>query len=156
MSESPKIAIEEVTEQVEEIQLSKKPKQRKGQTEEEFLEQKKQYDLSGPKINTNEWLFEEEGLDALDNSKKIDRVHILHACEKAYYLRDYLKCLLLIERGEKLFGVQLDDDESNSTLKEEFATSAKKIKKSNKVERHVIELLHIKELCVAKLADQTL
>lgn len=154
MSDITEKAVEEATEQVNNLALEKKAKQRKAQTEEEFLEQKAQYAASGPKINTDNWLFEQECLNALDNSKKIDRVHILHACEKAYYLRDYPKCLLLIEIGERLFGVQLNDDESNSNLKADFATSGRKTKKSSKVERHVMELLHIKEACVRKVAEQ--
>lgn len=154
MSDVTKDAVEKAVEQVNDLLLEKKPKQRKAQTEEEFLEQKAQYEASGPKINTENWLFDQEGLDALDNSKKIDRVHILHACEKAYYLRDYSHCLLLIERGEKLFGVQLKDDETNSNLKADFASSGRKTKKSSKVERHVMELLHIKEACIRKMAER--
>lgn len=146
-------AVEKAAQQVSELVLEKKPKQRKAQTEEEFSHQKAQYEATGPKIDSETWLFDQDGLDALDNSKKIDRVHMLHACEKAYYLRDYARCLLLIERGEKLFGVELNDDETNSSLKADFASSGRKTKKSSKVERHVMELLHIKEACVRKMAE---
>ncbi|EEQ37658.1 hypothetical protein EJF18_20564 [Clavispora lusitaniae] len=156
MSEESNNAVEVAASQVTGLSLEKKPKQRKAQTEEEFLEQKAEYEATGPQIHTQEWLYDVSLLNSLDNSKKLDRVHILHACERAYYLKDYQKCLSLIDRGEKLFGVQLDDDESNLDLKADFASSGKKTKKSSKVERHVIELLHIKEACVRKMASATI
>lgn len=127
-----------------------KGKQRKLQTQEEFLEQKRQFQESGPKIDTEDWLYDETHLSKLSNDRKLDRVAMLHACEKAYFLKDYAKCLELVGRAEVLFGVSLDDKDANEVLRLEFLNAGKKTKKSCKVERHVMELLHIKEKCVAK------
>lgn len=136
-------------------QNKSQPRQRKPQSEEEYLAQKKQFQEEGPRINTSEWLYNEEVLSNLDNSKKTDRTHMLHACERAYYMRDYNKCLELIEKAEKLFGVGLEDEEDNDQLKKDFSSAGKKTKKSLKVERHVVELFHIKESCLAKKLAQT-
>lgn len=150
-----KLDVDETTKQVEELSLEKKPKQRKQQTDEEFAEQKQQFLRQGPRINTSDWLFDDSTLDELDNTKKTDRVHVLHACERAYFLRDYEKCLSLISRGERIFGVQLEDEDVNEGIKHDFANAGRKTKKSSKVERHVVELLHIKEACLKKLAEKS-
>lgn len=144
--------VAQATEAIEGLELQKKPKVRKQQTEAEFDAQKLQFKATGPRINTSDWLFDPEVIASLDNTKKTDRVHILHACEKAYFMRDYDKCLSLIGVGEKLFGVELEDENSNQELKEEFSNAGRKVKKSSKVERHVVELLHIKEACLRKMA----
>lgn len=128
----------------------KKPKQRKAQTEEQFLQQKEQFHREGPRINTEEWLYNENILNQLDNTKKIDRTHMLHSCEKAYFMRDYDRCLELVEVAEKLFGVELQDESANDDIKKDFSDSAKKTRKSHKLERHVVDLLHIKEACLSK------
>lgn len=124
----------------------KKAKARKTQTAEEFQAQKDAFNASGPRINTEDWLYEESALAALDNDKKTDRVHMLHACERAYFHRDYEKCLSLIAQGEALFGV-VDEEQQ----KQDFENAGRKTKKSSKVERHVVELLHIKEACLKRL-----
>lgn len=148
---SPDKDTEQVTQGVDDLTLKSKKKQRKGQTEEEFQHQKALFHASGPQINTHDWLFDQQILDNLDNLKKTDRVHMLHACEKAYYMRDYRKCLELIAQAERLFGVVLEDDSQNESIKQDFADSGRKTKKSLKVERHVVDLLHIKEACLKKL-----
>lgn len=135
---------------VAQLSLEKKPKQRKAQTEAEFAAQKAQFLAAGPRTNTADWLYDESVLQLLDNAQKTDRVHILHACEKAYFTRDYAKCLALVAEGERLFGVELDET-TNDTIKTEFAHAGRKTRKSSKVERHVVELLHIKEACLRKL-----
>lgn len=141
---------ENVTAGVAELSVKPKKKQRKEQTEEEFEAQKAQFAATGPQINTQDWLFDQALLDKLDNLKKTDRVHMLHACERAYYLRDYSKCMELIGQAEKLFGVELEDSSKNEDIKLDFADASKKTKKSLKVERHVVDLLHIKEACRRK------
>lgn len=145
-------AVDQAAETVAGLTLEKKPKVRKPQTEYEFNEQKAQFQSTGPRINTSDWLYDEDVLEKLDSTKKVDRVHILHACEKAYYMRDYEKCLSLISMGEKIFGVELEDESANNKLKKEFSNAGRKVKKSSKVERHVVELLHIKEACLRKMA----
>lgn len=146
--------IEKTTKDLEKLEVvEKKPKQRKGQTEEEYLEQKRQFEESGPQINSEDWLYGEERLSNLDNTKKLDRVHILHACEKAYFMQEYEKCIELIKIGERLFGVELDDEAANDDLKTDFQNAGRKTRKSTKVERHVVELLHIKEACLKKLSN---
>ncbi|KAF3990029.1 hypothetical protein FT663_02308 [Candidozyma haemuli var. vulneris] len=146
---------DQITEGVADLSVKPKKKQRKEQTEEEFNEQKAQFQASGPQINTQDWLFDQTLLDNLDNSKKTDRVHMLHACEKAYYLRDFNKCLSLISQAEKLFGVELENTTKNEDIKSDFAEAGKKTKKSSKVERHVVDLLHIKEACLKKLGSSS-
>lgn len=131
----------------------KSKKVRKEQSEEEYTQQKKQFYHAGPTINTEDWLYDSVGSGQLDNSKKTDRVKMLHACEKAYYQRDYRKCLELIDIAESLFEVKLDNDDDNTDIKTGFEASGKKTKKSAKVERHVIDLLHIKERCLYALSN---
>lgn len=129
----------------------KAKKNRKEQPEEDYLLQKLQFYENGPTLNTEEWLYDSEGLDQLDNASKTDRVKMLHACEKAYYQKDYQKCLDLINKGASLFGVRLDNERDNEDIKNEFKSSGRKAKKSAKVDRHIVELLHIKERCLEKL-----
>lgn len=126
-------------------------KTRKEQSEADYLNQKQQFYQNGPTLNTEDWLYDDQDLEQLDNSRKTDRVRMLHACEKAYYQKDYKKCLDLISRGEALFGVNLDNGNENEEIKNEFEASGKKTRKSAKVDRHIVELLHIKESCLEKL-----
>ncbi|RKP33059.1 hypothetical protein METBISCDRAFT_20928 [Metschnikowia bicuspidata] len=130
-------------------QPESKSKQRKGQSEAEFLEQIAQYASRGPRINTENWLFDQNLIDSLDKTQKLDRVHMLHVCEKAYFDRDYEKCLLYVQQAERLFGVDADADDEE--IKQNFSSAGRKTKKSSKVERHVVELIHIKEACLKKL-----
>lgn len=121
----------------------KKPKKvRKGQSEEAYLAQKTQFHTSGPLINTDDWLDDKQALKSLDANKKTDKIRMLHACEKAYYDKNYQKCLEFISIGETLFGI--DKDEINPDQ------STKKAKK--KVDRDKLDLLYIKEKCLQKLS----
>lgn len=129
-----------------------KTKGRKEQTHEEYLSQKIQFEKQGPTINTENWLLDESALKSLDRNKKSDRIRVLHACEKAYYNRDYEKCIELIRLGENIFGINSDQQAQNQ--KEEFDMANKKIRKSAKVERHIVELLHIKERCLQKMRQE--
>lgn len=153
MSDNPEIPPDAQTGQAETTTLpsGRVIKTRKGQSEEEYLQQKKQFFSTGPLLNTENWLGDEEDLKTLDNDKKTDRVRMLNACERAYYQRDYNKCMHLIAVAEKLFGVDLNDEEYNEKTKSEFETSGRKTKKSAKVERHVVDLMHIKERCLRQL-----
>lgn len=130
---------------------AKSKKVRKEQSEEDYLFQKLQFYNTGPTLNTEDWLYDPQELNQLDNSKKTDRVRMLNACEKAYYEKDYKRCLDLIRRAESLFDVQLDNEEENEDIKSDFESSGKKIRKSAKVDRHIVELLHIKERCLEKV-----
>lgn len=121
---------------------------RKEQTAQDFLEQKRQFFSSGPLVQTEDWLFDMAELESLNKDSKIDRTTFLHACENAYYLKNYNKCLALISRGEDLFGLKKNHDEE---VKESFNNANRKTKKSAVVDRHIVELLHIKEKCLKKL-----
>mmetsp|Transcript_6911 Transcript_6911/g.8775 ORF Transcript_6911/g.8775 Transcript_6911/m.8775 type:complete len:168 (-) Transcript_6911:2-505(-) len=132
-------------------QKTKGKKLRKEQSDDDYILQKLQFYSTGPTLNTDDWLYDPEGLDLLDNSKKTDRVKMLHACEKSYYQKDYNKCLEMIRKAENLFGVQLENEEDNEGIKSDFESSGKKTRKSAKVDRHIVELLHIKERCHEKL-----
>ena len=57
----------------------------------------------------------------------------------------------MIRKAESLFGVQLDNEKDNEGIKSDFESSGKKTRKSAKVDRHIVELLHIKERCLEKL-----
>lgn len=126
-------------------------KVRKGQSEEEYLAQKTQFLLEGPQLNTPDWLLDEIKRHDLDVASKPDRVKMLHVCEMVYYRREYQRCLELIEQIEAVFGV-----EDAETAKEEFDSSGKKVKKSAKLERHVVELLRIKEKCLNRVQNGAL
>ncbi|KAI3403386.2 hypothetical protein KGF56_003807 [Candida oxycetoniae] len=125
-------------------------KQRKPQTEEEYQYQLSLWAKTGPQINTETWLYED--LDRLDNTRKVDRQKILHACEKAYYERDWLKCLEMCNIGEKLFGVDLNA--VGEELRRNFENKGRKTKTSGKIERHIIELLNIKERCLSRIEER--
>ena len=86
---------------------AKGKKVRKEQSEEDYLSQKLQFYSTGPTLNTEDWLYNPEELNQLDNSKKTDRVRMLNACEKSYYQKDYNKCLDLIRRAESWFECQV-------------------------------------------------
>lgn len=120
----------------------KKKKVRKPQTEEEYEIQKHIFQSQGPTINTDEWLYQLP--DNLDNTKKPDRVMVLNACEKAYYDRDYDKCLELVKKAEIFFEVDYDKIIPLQQLN-------KKTQKSAKIERHILDLIHIKQKCLEKI-----
>ena len=122
--------------------------QRKPQTEEEFSAQKNQFVNAGPQINEEGWLLQDDTIKLLDPQRKIDRVQMLNACERAYFERDYHRCLELVTQAYQLFGVEDDDTEQ---LQRDFEALGRKTKKSAKVERHVVELGHIKQRCLQKL-----
>lgn len=142
--------IDQATDSVDALSLEA-PKRRKAQLEESFQANLQSYRERGPLLNTQDGLFDETRLANLDNSQKLDRVFILNACEKAYFQRNYTKCLELIAVGERLFGTTLEDAD---TLKLEFSSAGKKTKKSSKVERHVMELLKIKEACLRRMDSE--
>ncbi|KAG7665151.1 uncharacterized protein J8A68_001207 [[Candida] subhashii] len=130
-------------------QPKKSKKQRKPQTEEEYAQQLELWEKSGPTINDDTWLFKD--LDLLDSNKKIDRVKILHACERMYYESNWKRCLELIEIGEKVFEVDLD--EVGQELKEGLDKQRKRVRKSAKLERHVVDLYNIKTRCLERMQE---
>lgn len=130
--------------------VSPKPKQRKPQSEADFAAQKTEFAEVGPRINDHGWLTDNNAVAELLAERKIDRVQMLNACERAYFGRDYSRCLELISQAYVLFGAPEDEIEQ---LQQEFDAMGRKIKKSAKVERHVVELGHIKERCLAKMAS---
>ncbi|RLV92017.1 hypothetical protein JA1_003368 [Spathaspora sp. JA1] len=125
-------------------QPKKSNKKRKPQTEEQYSHQLSLWNESGPTINDEDWLY--TNLDNLDPSKKIDRVKIIHACERAYYERDWERCLELVEIGEKIFGVDLNDYH-------DYILNQGKRKSAN-LERHVIDLYNIKQRCLSRMDEK--
>lgn len=121
---------------------TKAKKQRKSQPEEEYQLQYKQFTESGPRINKDDWLVDAISLDHIDKDKKSDRSLMLHAIEKAYYDREYEKCMELIRSAELLFEVKGHVERESLD---------KKIRKSAKIERHVTDLLYMKKKCETKL-----
>ena len=127
--------------------VPKKKKERKPQTPEEYDHQRSQFVASGPTINTSEWLYQAVENTELDEKVKHERLMILHACERAFYLKDYVRCMELIARGLAIFNVQ------DSSTKEEKSKEFEgiKIHKTAKIEKHILELLYIKEKCEERL-----
>lgn len=85
----------------------------------------------------------------MDPDTKIDRVRMLHACERAYFERDWNRCLQLIEKTEVLLGVE-EQTVRDATALLEF----KKVRKSAKVERHIVELMNIKKRVLQRLQSE--
>ncbi|CAN3358158.1 hypothetical protein DICA3_F36070 [Diutina catenulata] len=85
-------------------------KQRKPQSAEEFLAQKRDFWEKGPTINTDGWLYPQD-LSSwdLDLSHKPNRNRLISACEQAYYKRDYAQCLAIAGRGKEMFA-NVDED----------------------------------------------
>lgn len=81
---------------------SGKTKVRKGQTEEAYQIQKKQFEETGPLVNTLTWL-EELDLEKLNPQLKTDRAKIEHLAERLYYKREYSKCLEISTKALDLF-----------------------------------------------------
>lgn len=134
--------------------LKKSKKVRKGQTSEEYLAQKSQFFKEGPFINSENWLYDaatENSQKELNEKQKTDRVIMLHAVEREYYSRNYLRCLELIHRAEVLFDV--GDEETTEHLEHEYKSAGIVTKKSAKIEKHILELLQIKERCLKRLAE---
>ncbi|CAK9441048.1 uncharacterized protein LODBEIA_P49170 [Lodderomyces beijingensis] len=130
----------------------KKKKQRRPQTEAEYQHQLDLWRTTGPQINTETWLYEK--LDQLDPENRAHRVKILHACEKAYYERDWNLCLQMCHVAESLFGVELDSMTADARdVAAPPALENKKTRKSSKVERHVFELHAIKLRCLQRIED---
>lgn len=123
---------------------AKKPKKvRKGQSEEEYMKQKTQFHESGPLINTDDWLYDEQALLNLNKDQKTDRIRILHACEKAYYDRNYHKCLQFIGIAGNLFEIDLQ------AAAESLDPNDKKV---CKMDRHILDLIYIRKKCMEKLS----
>lgn len=123
----------------------KSKKIRKPQTDEEYKIQRKQFYEAGPMLNTENWFLESDIL-ALNVDKKSDRAIALHACEKAYFIKDYQKCLELIKNSEILFGLNLQDND-NERNNEPVG------KKNKKMDKNISEILKIKERCLEKISN---
>lgn len=129
------------------LKSTTKKKQRKPQTEEEYAIQISQWNKTGPLINTDTWLF--ENLNDLNIDIKIDRLKLLHSVELAYYRRDYNKCLELLEIGENLYLINLE--EVGDYITNDYKSSSKQIKWNKKLEKNIMELYNIKKKCINKL-----
>lgn len=77
-----------------------KIKKRKPQSEEDFAQQKQVY-KDGPPIQNIDWFDKLDLAHFKDVSIKIDRGAVLHAAERAFFMRDY---------GRALEVLQLTDD----------------------------------------------
>lgn len=125
-------------------------KQRKPQTAEEYAHQLSLWRSSGPQINTETWLFED--VDKLNPiQSKVDSAKLLHACEKAYYLRDWNKCLELCNLGAELFDVELD--EVGDAMKQELQLTSRRKRLGKKHERSVVDLYDIKQRCLSRINE---
>ncbi|ODV76064.1 uncharacterized protein CYBJADRAFT_6405 [Cyberlindnera jadinii NRRL Y-1542] len=81
---------------------SGKLKVRKGQTEDEFEVQRRQFAKEGPVINTLDWLEKIE-YDKIDPEVKSDRLKLENLSQNLYYKRQYARCLEVVECGLTLF-----------------------------------------------------
>ncbi|KAG5418913.1 hypothetical protein I9W82_003631 [Candida metapsilosis] len=125
-------------------------KQRKPQTAEEYAHQLDLWRSSGPQINTETWLYED--VDKLiPIESKVDSAKLLHACEKAYYLRDWDQCLSLCNLGAKLFAVDLE--EVGDVMKQELQSTSRRKRLNKKHERSVVDLYDIKQRCLSRMRE---
>lgn len=111
---------------------SGKTKIRKGQTDEEYEIQRREFHSSGPVINTKTWL-EELDLSQINPDVKSDRAKLENLTERLYFKRDYAKCLETTNYALKLFE-QLN---------------------KKKIEHEIEELEYLRNSCVKKLQDTT-
>ncbi|ODV77751.1 uncharacterized protein CANTADRAFT_22875 [Suhomyces tanzawaensis NRRL Y-17324] len=124
-------------------------KTRKPQSDQEYAAQRDLFHSKGPQLNTQDWLLERvlQDADSIDPETKTDRVVLLQACEKAYYQQDYELCLVLVRKAEAILGVEPFSEHS---LDEDIQ---KKVKKTAKLERHVVELHKLEERCLHRLKE---
>lgn len=108
-------------------------KQRKGQSDEEFIQQKLEYN-NGPPISSTDWLVDAFDSDTLDTNLKTDQTIMFHACERVYFMRDYDRCLGMIDKIEKVVDNLRDSD----------------LGKYTKLKKQIIELDLLKEKCLIK------
>lgn len=135
--------------QQQQQQQPKSKKQRKPQTQEEYNHQLQLWQKTGPQINTETWLY--ENMDNLNVDNKADRTKALHACEKAYYERDWTKCLQMCKVAELLFGVDFGELEAEEeALLQQFKDVKKKSRICSKLEKQVYELWNIKLRCIMR------
>lgn len=75
-------------------------RRRKSQSEEDFMQQKEAF-KQGPPVQNSDWfdLFDLSQFE--DASIKMDRERVLHAAERAYYLRNYQKSLEILNITDK-------------------------------------------------------
>lgn len=140
----------EITQHQQPLQQEPQTKQRKPQTAEEFAHQLDLWRASGPQINTETWLYEDvEKLNPIES--KVDSAKLLHACEKAYYLRDWNQCLLLCNVGAKLFAVDLD--EVGDAMKQDLQLTSRRKRLGKKHERSVVDLFDIKQRCLSRMKE---
>ncbi|VEU24333.1 DEKNAAC105651 [Brettanomyces naardenensis] len=119
-------------------------KVRKGQTEEEFLEQKNRFLERGPVVsNAGSFsdLLKDISLDdrtvRLDKLDKIPREKIFQDLERLYYMREYTIC----QSKAKALGAQMDIPEGTDL----------KVKKNRNLGR-IVEFLHdLEERCERRL-----
>ncbi|KAI5966005.1 hypothetical protein KGF57_000689 [Candida theae] len=129
-------------------QTPSQTKKRKPQTAEEYAHQLDLWRSSGPQINTESWLYEDvEKLNPIES--KVDSAKLLHACEKAYYLRDWEKCLSLCNLGARLFDVDLD--EVGDAMKQDLQSTSRRKRLGKKHERSVVDLYDIKQRCLSRM-----
>ncbi|KAI5970071.1 hypothetical protein CANMA_000895 [Candida margitis] len=132
-------------------QQKPQPKQRKVQTAEEYAHQLSLWRSSGPQINTETWLYEDlDKLNPIEN--KVDSAKLLHACEKAYYLRDWHHCLQLCNLGARLFAVDLD--QVGDAMKQDLQSTNRRKRLGKKHERSVVDLYDIKQRCSSRMKEK--
>ena len=116
----------------------KAAKQRKPQSDAEYAAQREQFQTTGPLVNTDDWLINLFELGSLDSSLKPDQTIMFQACELAYFRRDYVKCLDMIQR------IELVVDELMAT----------DVGKYTKLKKLIAELDIIKSRCKERLEGQ--
>jgi hypothetical protein len=75
-------------------------KRRKSQNGQEFLQQKEAF-KQGPPVQNMDWFDKLDLRQLEDASIKMDRGAVLHAAERAYYLKDYRKTLEILQITDK-------------------------------------------------------
>lgn len=79
------------------------------QTLEDYAEQRDAFLRVGPQINNDSWLFDHaDNVATSDPTSKTNRSAIVHACELAYYMRDYERCTSILSQARALWSPYVD------------------------------------------------
>lgn len=127
-------------------------KQRKGQSEESYLLEKKSFWFNGPIVQNHTYVtdYAERYItthandeSSLTDIPKIDREIIIHGLERLYFQRDYRHCL---ENVQKILN---EIHSSNPNLDSEL-----NLKKNKNIKRIVNQLETMSDRCMTKLQDE--
>lgn len=127
-------------------------KQRKGQSEDEYLNEKLSFWSNGPVIQNHTYVTDymkeylnRETISSFTEIPKIERETVLHGLERLYFQRDYENCL---DNVNKI----LEEIKSNNpNLNQEID-----LKKNKNIKRVYNQLVLLSNRCISKLQDENI